>query len=225
MFTLRRACLLSLGLHALAVWIWASWPARDAVPAQPEPPLAVRLAAGSAAAAHAAGALRGGGGLAGSRPAMPARQSQRAEHAGAGSLAAGVAGPQSAPAGRFANAAAAATDAAGGGQISATGGMEAKDEGQSDGDHEALYRPAYLENPQPPYPERSLQLGEEGEVLLSVRVGVNGRALKVTLARSSGFRRLDQAAMDAVARWRFAPARRGGAAAESVLTIPVSFRQ
>ncbi|WP_158253655.1 energy transducer TonB [Chromobacterium alticapitis] len=91
------------------------------------------------------------------------------------------------------------------------------------GDHEALYAPAYLANPKPPYPERSRQLGEEGVVWLNVRVDANGRALSVELARSSGFRRLDQAALDTVSRWRFEPARRGGAAVASRLSLPVRF--
>ena len=224
MLTLGRACLLSLGLHALAFGIWASWPARGTAPAQPEPPLAVRLAGGESAA-HAFGALRAEGRSAGrGAGAASARRPRPARPPEARRLSTAAA-PQAAPAGQVSAAATAGNGSAGGREASAPGGMAAQGVGRSDGDHEALYRPAYLENPQPPYPERSLQLGEEGEVLLKVRVGVNGQALQVTLARGSGFRRLDQAAINAVARWRFVPARRGGAAVESVLTIPVRFRQ
>jgi protein TonB len=32
----------------------------------------------------------------------------------------------------------------------------------------ALYRSAYLHNPEPPYPERSRELGEQGRVILQV---------------------------------------------------------
>ncbi|SUX88609.1 TonB family C-terminal domain [Chromobacterium violaceum] len=58
---------------------------------------------------------------------------------------------------------------------------------------------------------------------LSVRAGVDGRVLAVTVARSSGFRRLDQAATDAVSRWRFVPAKRSGKPVESDWTVPVRF--
>ncbi|WP_083341041.1 energy transducer TonB [Chromobacterium amazonense] len=123
------------------------------------------------------------------------------------------------------------------GESRVVGHGEAKDGGQAtlpagsgktgagaEGDRGALYAPAYLENPQPSYPERSRQQGEEGVVLLKVRVGVNGRALAVELARSSGFRRLDQSALETVSRWRFAPAVRNGAAIESTLTVPIRFQ-
>lgn len=121
------------------------------------------------------------------------------------------------------------------GESRAIGHDEAKDGGQAkspgasgktgaEGDREALYAPAYLENPQPSYPERSRLQGEEGVVLLKVRVGINGRALAVELARSSGFRRLDQSALETVSRWRFAPAVRNGAAIESTLTVPIRFQ-
>ncbi|WP_080509073.1 energy transducer TonB [Chromobacterium violaceum] len=117
-----------------------------------------------------------------------------------------------------------------GGLAALTGGNRAgKTEGadtgalKGGGDSDASYAPAYLENPQPAYPERSRQLGEEGVVTLSVRAGVDGRVLAVTVARSSGFRRLDQAATDAVSRWRFVPAKRSGKPVESDWTVPVRF--
>jgi protein TonB len=91
------------------------------------------------------------------------------------------------------------------------------------GDSEALYAPAYLNNTKPVYPERSRELNEEGVTTLKVRVGADGRALEVSVSRSSGYRRLDQAATDAVSRWRFVPAKRRGKPVESELTVPVRF--
>ena len=81
----------------------------------------------------------------------------------------------------------------------------------------------YLSNPRPAYPPLSRRLGEAGKVLLRVRVAVNGTPVQVELHQGSGFARLDQAAMDAVARWRFIPARRGDEAAESWVTVPITF--
>lgn len=87
----------------------------------------------------------------------------------------------------------------------------------------AIYRSAYLHNPQAPYPERSRELGEQGRVQLKVRVSTQGKALQVEVISSSHSRRLDEAARLAVAEWRFLPARQDGVAIESTLLVPVSF--
>lgn len=81
----------------------------------------------------------------------------------------------------------------------------------------------YLHNPKPAYPALSRRLQEEGKVLLTVRVSPQGQAAEVSLRQGSGYPRLDQAALEAVARWRFVPARRGEQAVESVVSVPVVF--
>ena len=81
----------------------------------------------------------------------------------------------------------------------------------------------YLHNPKPLYPAISRRNGEEGKVLLKVRVSPQGEALNVAISRSSGHDRLDAAALDAVTRWRFVPARRGDEAVESSVIVPVTF--
>ena len=68
---------------------------------------------------------------------------------------------------------------------------------------------AYLDNPAPVYPALSRRLGEEGRVTLRVYVEAGGRANQVQIKTSSGSARLDQAAQEAVSRWKFIPARRG----------------
>jgi protein TonB len=103
-------------------------------------------------------------------------------------------------------------------------GNNAKPSAGSTGAHQpALYRSAYLHNPEPPYPERSRELGEQGRVILQVRVSADGRALQVEVTGSSHSRRLDDAARQAVADWRFIPARQDGVAIESSLQVPVTF--
>ncbi len=47
----------------------------------------------------------------------------------------------------------------------------------------------------PDYPALSRKLGEEGEVLLSVRVAPDGKAREVIMKSSSGYERLDSAAI------------------------------
>jgi periplasmic protein TonB len=59
---------------------------------------------------------------------------------------------------------------------------------------------------QPEYPPQARRLGEQGTVLLQVLVGVDGRVLEAKLLQSSGFPRLDQAALaGAKADYRFLP--------------------
>lgn len=81
----------------------------------------------------------------------------------------------------------------------------------------------YLSNPKPVYPTASRRLGEEGKVLLRVRVSAAGEPLAVDVKQSSGFARLDEAAKAAVERWRFVPAKRGSEAIESWVAVPVVF--
>lgn len=88
----------------------------------------------------------------------------------------------------------------------------------------ARYNAAYLNNPEPKYPALSRRLGEEGKVLLKVRVSADGQAASVELEKSSNFARLDEAARQAVAAWRFVPARRGEEAVEASVIVPIVFR-
>jgi protein TonB len=88
----------------------------------------------------------------------------------------------------------------------------------------ARFDAAYLQNPRPTYPPISRRLGEEGKVLLKVRVTAEGTAATVDLEKTSGFERLDAAARDAVARWRFVPAKRGNEAIEAAVIVPMVFR-
>lgn len=81
----------------------------------------------------------------------------------------------------------------------------------------------YLNNPRPPYPPSSLALAEEGTVLLRVQVSREGEAADVALARSSGYPRLDAAALSTVKRWRFVPARLGNEAVAGTVLVPVNF--
>lgn len=88
----------------------------------------------------------------------------------------------------------------------------------------ARFDVAYLQNPRPNYPSLSRRLGEEGKVLLRVRVSPQGQPLAVDLERSSNITRLDDAALRAVARWRFVPARRGEESIEASVIVPIVFR-
>ncbi|MEN9539409.1 MAG: hypothetical protein RLZZ126_1644 [Pseudomonadota bacterium] len=81
----------------------------------------------------------------------------------------------------------------------------------------------YLQNPKPVYPRLSKTLGEQGQVLLRVLVGIDGRPQQIHLRQSSGHERLDQAATQAVAQWRFVPGKRNGVPEAMWYVVPVSF--
>ena len=68
---------------------------------------------------------------------------------------------------------------------------------------------SHLNNPAPAYPALSRRLGEQGRVLFNVYILANGAVGEINLRRSSGYPRLDEAALAAVQRWRYLPARRG----------------
>lgn len=82
---------------------------------------------------------------------------------------------------------------------------------------------AYLNNPPPAYPRASRRAGEQGRVMLRVRVTADGRAEEVEIEHSSGYPRLDEAALRAVRRWRFVPARRGEQSVAAWARVPVHF--
>ena len=79
-------------------------------------------------------------------------------------------------------------------------------------------------NRDPVYPEAAKRRGEQGRVVLRVDVSAGGEAVSVTVLRSSGFSRLDEAAAAAVRQWRFEPAARAGKAVEGTAEVPVLFR-
>jgi protein TonB len=81
----------------------------------------------------------------------------------------------------------------------------------------------YLSNPKPAYPALSRRLREQGLVRLRVHVTEEGRANEITLQESSGFDRLDKAALDAVRRWQFRPARRSGTPVAGWVLVPLKF--
>ncbi len=77
-------------------------------------------------------------------------------------------------------------------------------------------------NPAPPYPSESKLNNEQGQVLLQVLTAPDGRPTRVEVKQSSGFQRLDQAAVATVRQWRFKPL--GEAAATTWREVPITFR-
>jgi protein TonB len=81
----------------------------------------------------------------------------------------------------------------------------------------------YLNNPPPPYPPLSRRMGEQGQVVVRARIEVNGTASQAEIRSSSGYERLDQAALQTVKRWRYVPGKRGGVPEAMWFNIPIRF--
>jgi len=81
----------------------------------------------------------------------------------------------------------------------------------------------YLQNPKPAYPVLSRRLGEQGKVVVRVLIGVDGVAQKAEISHSSGYERLDQAALQTVLRWRYVPGKRGGVPEPMWFNVPINF--
>jgi protein TonB len=62
----------------------------------------------------------------------------------------------------------------------------------------------------PRYPIESRRKKEQGTVVLSLTLDLDGRVASISISQSSGFSRLDDAARDAVRNWRWEPIVRGG---------------
>ena len=84
--------------------------------------------------------------------------------------------------------------------------------------------PTPSSSPPPRYPQRSLRRNEMGTVRVQVEVGADGVPTSVSIAASSQSRDLDRAALDAVRKWRFRPAQRGGQAVAGTVVVPIEFR-
>ncbi|KAE8759242.1 TonB family protein [Paraburkholderia madseniana] len=89
---------------------------------------------------------------------------------------------------------------------------------------EPSFGAAYLHNPAPTYPGVAQQRGWQGTVMLKVHVLASGRPDHVGLASSSGHESLDDAALEAVTNWRFAPARRGAQPVDGWVQVPIEFK-
>ncbi|MGZ8915881.1 MAG: energy transducer TonB [Methylobacter sp.] len=82
---------------------------------------------------------------------------------------------------------------------------------------------AYLDNPEPVYPDVAMERGWEGKVLMKVHVLANGKPDNVSVLKSSGKEVLDNEAVRTVKQWSFVPAMRGKTPIDGWVTVPISF--
>ena len=76
----------------------------------------------------------------------------------------------------------------------------------------------------PSYPPSARQAGIQGTTILRVHVLIDGQVGEVRVQESAGHPDLDEAAAEAVRRWKFEPARRGPDPVAMWVLLPVEFR-
>ncbi|MCE9584956.1 MAG: energy transducer TonB [Planctomycetes bacterium] len=111
----------------------------------------------------------------------------------------------------------------GGGPVAAAGGgsdAAPAGNGGGGGDGWARRRGGRL----PQYPVAARRRGLEGTVTLALDVARDGAVLEVHVEESSGYRLLDDEAVEAAKSWTFEPAIRDGGAVATHVSMPVTFR-
>ena len=83
--------------------------------------------------------------------------------------------------------------------------------------------PSLLREVTPDYTEQARRAGLEGEVLLELVVGPDGRVSDLRVLRALGAG-LDEEAVRAVRQWRFSPARRLGSPVAVIVEVAVEFK-
>lgn len=79
-------------------------------------------------------------------------------------------------------------------------------------------------NIKPDYPKGARQRGEQGDVVLEIRVNEKGTVDDVRVASSSGFAELDEAAAKAAKGAKFSPARSGREPVASSVRLKLQFK-
>lgn len=106
---------------------------------------------------------------------------------------------------------------------------DSKGDGSGSGDGEKRGVPAtpprVTYSYKPPYPAGARSSGIQGTSYVKVLVNESGKVMESFLASSSGNSSLDNAAVSAAYKWRFAPAKDGfGQPCPCYITIPIKFK-
>lgn len=89
-----------------------------------------------------------------------------------------------------------------------------------------IAKPSILSKVNPVYPPTARQANLEGTVLVKIQILTSGRTGEISIARSSGYPSLDEAAIAAVEQWQFIPAKNlsNGQPIACTIVQPISFQ-
>lgn len=80
-----------------------------------------------------------------------------------------------------------------------------------------------IHQPPPEYPRQSRRRGEQGKVIVLVEINAQGIPTQSKIHTSSGYPRLDQAALETVLKWRFSPGNQTTVSQKMWVNIPINF--
>lgn len=109
-------------------------------------------------------------------------------------------------------------------QTNLTSGLQASDALLQESAITEPVAASYLKNQPPRYPSSARKRKQQGTVMLEIQVSVEGSPKAVKVEKSSGFDTLDKAALSAVKKWKFVPARRGSSVVEASVIVPIVFK-
>ncbi len=84
-------------------------------------------------------------------------------------------------------------------------------------------QPSYANRVEPDYPTQARRLHQQGTVTLALYINALGSLDKIEVVKSSGFRLLDDAAVEAMKQSRFHPAYQGNTPTPSRAEVSVNF--
>ena len=84
--------------------------------------------------------------------------------------------------------------------------------------------PSLNKHTPPQYPRQLRKRGVEGQVKLKVLISNSGEVKRIRIKESSGYKKLDQSAQNAIKRWSFNPAQTDGHRIGSWILIPIKFK-
>lgn len=88
-----------------------------------------------------------------------------------------------------------------------------------------ITKPSFSSRPTPPnYPRQARRRGVEGVATYEIWLDAEGKQIKQALVNSSGALMLDNAALEAIKKWKFSPHTVNGRAIAHRVQIPVRFR-
>ncbi len=80
-----------------------------------------------------------------------------------------------------------------------------------------------VSSPKPPYPRSAYRARQEGRVTLDIEVLADGKVGRATLHATSGVASLDEAALEAIRSWQYAPGTTGGKLSAQWIRVVVAF--
>jgi len=89
---------------------------------------------------------------------------------------------------------------------------------------ELTQKPQLIKQVNPQYPEQARQNNWTGLTIIKIIISKSGKVTQCLIQKSSGYRILDQAAIQAIGQWEFTPGKKNGKTVKTAVTVPIVFR-